>query len=112
MAEDDKAPAADPVDTAASPAAPDDAAPSSSAEQGESKESLLEAVQKAVPELRTDADKDADGDGASPAQVAKDKSDDDAELPDEIPPEELAKYSKTTQKRIKQLEEAARAAFR
>lgn len=106
MAEDDKlSPEAAPVDNAPSPGATDDKASSSGAEQGESKESLLEAVQRAVPELRTDdADKDLEDTGASPAQVAKDKkADDDADLPDEVTPEELAKYSKTTQKRVKQM---------
>lgn len=110
MADDDQTlsnTVASAVENAPSPGANDDAAPSSGADQGETKESLLEAVQKAVPELRTDdPDKDADGsDGASPAQVAKDKSASDAEpeLPEEATPEELAKLSKTAQRRIKKL---------
>ena len=46
-----------PIDNAPSPGATDVSAPSSGdtdKAQGESKESLLEAVQKAVPELRKD----------------------------------------------------------
>jgi len=103
MAEDDKALAAVPVDNAPSPGATDDAASSSGADQAESKESLLEAVQNAVPELRRDADKDSEVDGDSPAQVAKDRTAEEAELPDQVTAEELAKYSKTTLKRIKKL---------
>jgi hypothetical protein len=72
--------------------------------EGESKESLLEAVQKAVPELRENAEKMADRDErASPAQAAKDKPEDEAELPDEATADEIARYSKTAQKRIKKL---------
>jgi hypothetical protein len=93
------------VENAPSPGATDDQASSSGA--GETKESLLEAVQKAVPELRKDSpDRDPDGaDGASPAQVAKDKPDSESEpeLSEEATPEELARLSKTAQRRIKKL---------
>lgn len=93
-------------DTAASPAASDVASSQDAQQdQGESKEHLLEAVQRAVPELRQD-DRDADGPGASPAQVAnKDRSadDDDPELPDEVTAAELARYSQTAKRRIEKL---------
>jgi hypothetical protein len=93
------------VENAPSPGANDESASSSGA--SEPKESLLEAVQKAVPELRKDdPDKDSDGEsGDSPAQVAKAKTDSEAEpeLPEEATPEELAKLSKTAQRRIKKL---------
>ena len=84
-------------------ASPDVPASSSDADQGESKESLLEAVQKAVPELRQDADDPSIDPGASPAQAAKDASVDESELPDAVTQEELAKYSKAAQKRISKL---------
>lgn len=103
-------PSPSPGDAAPSPSAsPSEHAPSQSAEQsqGETKESLLEAVQRAVPELRQPRDKDADldGPGASPAQVAgKDKTaDDDPELPDEITTDEQAKYGRTAKRRIGKL---------
>jgi hypothetical protein len=102
-----------PGETAPSPSAsPGEHAPSPGAEQsdkGETKESLLEAVQRAVPELRQSGkEEDADGgSGASPAQVAdKDKaaaSEDDPELPDEVTADELAKYGKTAKRRINKL---------
>jgi hypothetical protein len=72
-------------------------------DQGESKESLLEAVQSAVPELREGAQTElADDERASPAQSAKD-ADDDSDVPDEVTQEELAKFSKTAQRRISKL---------
>src|SRR4029077_20007267 len=80
----------------------DDRASSSDA-QGESKESLLEAVQKAVPELQEGAEGSSDDERASPAQAAKPKVDTEAELPEEATPEELAKLSKTAQRRIEKL---------
>lgn len=98
-------------DTAPSPgASPGEHAPSPSAEQspqGETKESLLEAVQRAVPELRQAKEAADEGErGASPAQVAdKDKAaaEDDPELPDEITTDEQAKYGKTAKRRISKL---------
>jgi len=66
-------------------------------------ESLLDGIQSAVPELRQDDDDtDADGSrGASPAKVARDRS--EPELPEEATPEEIARLSKTAQRRIKKL---------
>jgi hypothetical protein len=66
-------------------------------------ESLLDGIQSAVPELRQDDDyTDADGSrGASPAKVARDRS--EPELPEEATPEEIARLSKTAQRRIKKL---------
>jgi hypothetical protein len=95
-------------DTAPSPGAGDHApSPGEQSQQGETKESLLEAVQRAVPELRQPPDEEADrdGPGASPAQVAKDRpaSEDDPELPDEVTADELAKYGKTAKRRINKL---------
>ena len=89
-----------------------DHAPSPGAEQqsdkGETKESLLEAVQRAVPELRPSSEEGPDdgGTGASPAQAAdkgRAASEDDPELPDEVTADELAKYGKTAKRRINKL---------
>ena len=101
-----------PGETAPSPSAPSgEAAQSPSAPEkstGETKESLLEAVQRAVPELRqSQSEGDAEGSGAPPAQVA-DKaktatSDDDPELPDEISADELARLSQSAKRRINKL---------
>jgi hypothetical protein len=82
--------------------APDDIASSSDADQSESKESLLEAVQTAVPEMREAAEKLADDDRASPA-TDKSRADDDSDLPEEVTPDELARLSKTAQRRISKL---------
>jgi len=84
-------------------APPDVGASSSDADQGESRESLLEAVQKAVPELQQDAEDPSVDPGVSPAQAAKDASVDESELPDAVTQEELSKYSKAAQKRISKL---------
>jgi hypothetical protein len=71
---------------------------------GETHESLLEAVQQAVPELRSSQQQDGTGgSGASPAQVAKPGSDADADLPDDPTPEELAKYSQSAKGRVNKL---------
>lgn len=74
-------------------------------QQGETKESLLEAVQRAVPELRQGKEEADDGGlGASPAQAARDGlGDDDSSLPDEVTPEELAKLSQSAKRRITKL---------
>ena len=107
MADDDKTLSteiASAVESAPSPGATDDQVSSSDTDQGESKESLLEAVQRAVPELRQSDDQEGADEGASPAQAAKDKtSDDDPELPDEATPDELAKLSQSAKRRIKKL---------
>jgi hypothetical protein len=79
------------------------ASPDTEQDQGESKESLLEAVQKAVPELREGGIDLSDDERASPAQSAKDKADDDSDVPDEVTQEELAKVSKTAQRKISKL---------
>jgi hypothetical protein len=92
-----------------SPSAPDaHDAPSSSADhqQAEPKESLLEAVQQAVPELRSSQQKEGDqGSGASPAQVARSGpgADHEPELPDEVTQEELNRYSQSAKKRVSKL---------
>lgn len=89
-----------------SAASPGEHAPSPGADQGETRESLLEAVQQAVPELRSSQQQDgADGSGASPAQVARSgrSADDDPELPDDPSPEELAKYSQSGNRRVTKL---------
>jgi len=62
-------------------------------------DSLLDGLQDAVPELRINANQD-DGDGASPARVARDE---EPELPEEATPEELAKLSQSAKRRIKKL---------
>jgi hypothetical protein len=79
--------------------------PSPGADAGGTGGSLLDAVQRAVPELRQDDDSDADGArGDSPSQVArKPDRDSEPELPEEATPEELAKLSKAAQRRIKKL---------
>ncbi|MEY9184700.1 hypothetical protein ABIG06_006248 [Bradyrhizobium sp. USDA 326] len=92
--------------TASSPDAPDASALSSSAADqpsGETHEALLEAVQQAVPELRTSQSQDDRGSGASPAQVAQSASTQDADLPDDPTPEELARYSQSANKRVTKL---------
>jgi len=63
-------------------------------------QSLREAMQDAVPELRINANRDDDGDRGSPAQVARD---DDSDLPEEAPPEELAKLSQSAKRRVSKL---------
>lgn len=110
MAVDEKTPAPEmeivsAPDSAAPSSGADDRASSSDADQqGESKESLLEAVQKAVPELRENAEKKADRDEEAPPARTEPKAEtDDTDLPDEVAPDELAKYSRTAQKRIKKL---------
>ena len=66
-------------------------------------ESLLDGIQSAVPGLRQDDDDtDADGSrGVSPTKVARDRT--EPELPEEATPEEIARLSKTAQRRIKKL---------
>jgi len=62
--------------------------------------SLHEAMQDAVPELRINANRDDDDDRGSPAQAARD---DDSDLPEEAPPEELAKLSQSAKRRVSKL---------
>lgn len=87
-----------------------DAAPSQAQEtSGETHQSLLEAVQSAVPELQKTDQQDADGRDASPAstaqtdQAASPEVDDDGSLPDEITSEEMAKYALSAKRRIRKL---------
>ena len=94
------------TDNTPSPGVPSETASPQDASHGESRESLLDAVQRAVPELRKDSSDDSDGtDRASPARTAQDKSrsDDDPELSDEPTAEELAKLSQSATRRIKKL---------
>jgi len=79
-----------------------DNVPSPGADTGVT-ESLLDGIQSVVPELRQDDDyTDADGArGESPTRVARDRS--EPELPEEATPEEIARLSKTAQRRIKKL---------
>jgi hypothetical protein len=96
-----------PGDHAISPIAPSgDHAPSPGADQGDSSGSLLDHVQRAVPELRQgQGGLVDDGDGASPAQVARRRAagDDDPELPDEVTAEEEARLSQSAKRRISKL---------
>jgi hypothetical protein len=107
----DAAQTSSPASTPAS-ASPAESAPSpSAAEQttGETHQSLLEAVQEAVPSLRQEQGEAIGGEGASPASTAKDRTaspddvDDDGALPDEITSEEMAKYAQSAKRRIKKL---------
>jgi len=90
------------VETVPSPGTNDVAVPSSGA-QGDVKESLLDAMQDAVPQLRRNADRD-DDDGVSPTRAARTRSvDDDSDLPEEPTPEELAKLSHAAKRRVRKL---------
>jgi len=64
-------------------------------------------VQSAVPALQKPDQKDDDGSGASPALSTEtdqpEGADSEGKLPDEITPEELAKYSQSAKKRIHEL---------
>lgn len=126
---DDSAPVADVTttsppaptpDAAASQPAPtgDNSAPSPSAtpeESGNTREALLAHVQKAVPEPRPSQD-DKPGEvagGASPAPDAKSatapstteppRPDDDADLPDDPTPEEIAAWKGGAKRRVEKL---------
>jgi hypothetical protein len=80
--------------------------PSPGTDAGDAGGSLLDALQSAVPELRTDDDNiDTDGSrGDSPSQVARRSARDrEPELSEEPTPDELAKLSKAAQRRIKKL---------
>jgi hypothetical protein len=120
------------ADTAPAPAAPETAAPpvaeqqtavtpqstgetsapppSAKPEEGESRESLLKAVQQAVPELRTSQQEEGEADGVSPAPAPKfdatgqqqpPKAEED--LPDEVTAEELARYHPSAKRRVDKL---------
>ena len=99
-----------PADTAPAPSSSPSAedAPSQAQDQGETHQSLLDAVQSAVPELQRTVRADDDGSDASPASFTeKDQSgadvDDDGTLPDEITAEELSKYALSAKRRIRKL---------
>jgi len=98
-------PAAEPA-----PAAPAESAPSPSAPaepSGETHQSLLEAVQSAVPELRRADQKDDDGEGASPAPTAKSDQapevDETGDTPENLTKEELANLTHGVKQRIYKL---------
>src|SRR5262245_2508043 len=103
--------AAPPASTGETSAPP----PSATPDQGETRETLLQHVQKAVPELRTshDAQQDAGGvplapaapSGAAPSGQAKPAEDD---LPDEVTAEELARYHPSAKRRVEKLIEQRR----
>jgi hypothetical protein len=96
-----------PGESAPSPGAtPDVSSSPSSSEQGDSREALLEAVQQAVPELRTSQPDELSVEpGASPAQAAKpgQAAPREPELSDDPTQEELAKYSQSANKRVSKL---------
>lgn len=79
--------------------------PSPGTDAGDTGSSLLDAVQRAVPELRQDDYVDDDGSrGGSPSQVARRSArDSEPELSEDPTPEEIAKLSKAAQRRIKKL---------
>ena len=97
------APAPTPATTPAEDA-PSQAQPTS----GETRQSLLEAVQSAVPELKQTTQEDGDGSGVSPTPTAQTDPtspdvDDDGTLPDEITDAEMAKYALSAKRRIRRL---------
>jgi hypothetical protein len=127
---DDSTPAVDTTTTAPPAPAPaaeqvtqpspgETSAPSPSAtetQQGETRETLLQHVQKAVSEPRTShAEQDAGGvplapaasSGAAPSTDAARSADDD--LPDEVTPEELARYHPSAKRRVEKLIDQRRA---
>lgn len=104
------APATSPGETSApSPSAP-------STDQGETRETLLQAVQKAVPELRTSQHEQQDAGGVPLAPAAKtdataaaaDTKPTDDDLPDEVTAEELATYHPSAKRRVDKLIEQRR----
>lgn len=106
------APAEAQVSTADTSSSADAAAPSSSATQGETKETLLDAVLSAVPDAATkdDPDKITFATEDAPASSQPDQEKPEAEAPepetdlDQDPTkEELARYHSRTRKRIEKL---------
>jgi len=90
------------------PAAPAESAPSPSAPEpsGETHQSLLEAVQSAVPELRRADQQDDDGKGASPAPSAQSdqaQAEYPGDSPEELSKEELDKLTHGVKQRIYKL---------
>lgn len=100
------------ADTSTTSSAPSDAsAPSSGAPQGETKESLLDAVLKAVPEAQDDSDALKIGEDA-PASTQPDSEDQkkdeqgtepEIDLDKDPTKEELSRYHSRTRKRIEKL---------
>src|SRR5262245_57542380 len=106
----DASQASSPAPDAVATPAPAEGAPSPSADdrQGEPRESLLDAVQQAVPELRSSQDDETTdaGQGASPASTAtsgRSAHDADPELSDDPTPEEMARYKDGAKRRIDKL---------
>ena len=105
-------PQASPEPAAPTPAQGEHApSPSAPPDQGVSRESLLDAVQQAVPGLRPSQQQQDDEGGATPAPAAKPdqaaasaaKPDDFSDLSDDIPAEEMAQYRQQTQRRFHKL---------
>lgn len=95
---------------AASPSADTSAQSPSAQTSGEPRKSLLDAVQQAVPELRSSRTDETTDEtpGASPAPTARSDQQpsvevDDPTLSDDATPEELAKYSQSAKRRIGKL---------
>jgi hypothetical protein len=87
---------------------PDATAPSSEASRGEKKETLLEAVLKAVQPKEGDDEPSAEASptpesAASPTDAAKAEGDKGPDLSQDPTPEELASYKKSTRERIEKL---------
>jgi hypothetical protein len=100
-----------PASTGETSSAPSPSAQPSSDNQGETRETLLQAVQKAVPELRT-SQSDQQGPGgvplapasrSEPAKYPDDAPSGDGDLPEEVTPEELAKYPPGSRRRVEKL---------
>lgn len=114
-------PVSSPEPAAPSPAstgessAPPPSAPSEST-QGETREALLAHVQQAVPELRSSQDEEQPG-GVPLAPASKSETgrypdgapSADGDLPEEVTPEEVAKYPPGTRRRVEKLLDQRRA---
>lgn len=104
-------PAVTPQSTGETPAP----SPSAKPEEGESRESLLKAVQQAVPELRSSQQKEGEADGVSPAPAPKSDATaqqqppkTEEELSDEVTADELARYHPSAKRRVDKLIEQRR----
>jgi hypothetical protein len=107
-----------PASTGETARAPSPSAPTTPTDnQGETRETLLQAVQKAVPELRT-SQTDQEGPGgvplapASRSETAKYPDEapaGDGDLPEEVTPEELAQFSPPSKRRVEKLLDQRRA---
>jgi hypothetical protein len=115
-------PASSPEPAATSPAstgetsAPSPSAPPHEPTQGETREALLAHVQQAVPELRSSQDEEPPG-GVPLAPASKSETgrypdaapSADGDLPEEVTPEEVAKYPPGTRRRVEKLLDQRRA---